>query len=231
MCRAAWGAVGAAILMLGAPLQAHAQTSSWFRGDYDVLLGYGCTTFELEPFDPRFGCPDGYRVHEAIDFDTPIGTPIFAGWPGTVVTVGGREAKDYGPNYVLMALDEGHDILLGHLSRADVAVGQRLRVGDAIGLTGDLGECNWPNLDFQARVHGGTTYQSIDPSRFLLSPPAMPAAAMAPAVTVVGDAGPLAPLFDAITAAAPKTLAGILILTALFSLGRHRRRRQRWVSR
>ncbi len=231
MYRAAWGALGTAILMLGAPLQAHAQTSSWFRGDYDVLLGYGCTTFELEPFDPRFGCPDGYRVHEAIDFDTPIGTPIFAGWPGTVVSVGGREAHDYGPHYVLLALDEGHDILLGHLSRAYVAVGQKLRAGDPIGLTGDLGECNWPNLDFQARVHGGSTYQSIDPGRFLLSPLAMPVAAITPSVTVVADPGPFAPLIDAMSAAAPVAVAGILILAGLFSLGRHRRRRQRWVSR
>jgi murein DD-endopeptidase MepM/ murein hydrolase activator NlpD len=223
------GAVVTAVLLLGAPLQAHAATSSWFHGSYDILLGYGCTTFELEPFDPRFGCPEGYRVHEAIDFDTPIGTPIFAGWPGTVVTVGGREEHDYGPHYVLMALDEGHDILLGHLSRADVKAGQKLRVGDPIGLTGDLGECNWPNLDFQARIHGGTTYQSIDPTPFLASAPVVPVAAAAPVVTVVGDPGPFAPLIDAMSAAAPPALAAILVIAGVFSLARHRRGRRRWI--
>lgn len=196
MGRAAWGAVLTATLLLAAPAPAHAATSSWFAGDYDVLLGYGCTTFELEPFDARFGCPAGYRVHEAIDFDTPIGTPVFAGWPGTVMTVGGRETHDYGPNYILMRLDEGHDILLGHLSRAFVVAGQKLKVGDPIGLTGDLGECNWPNLHFEARVHGGTTYQSLDPSAYLLPAPAQPVAAVhdAPVVTVEGDAPPVLPV-------------------------------------
>ncbi|HEX6347852.1 MAG TPA: M23 family metallopeptidase [Candidatus Dormibacteraeota bacterium] len=196
MRKAALGAVLTTTLLLAAPATALATTSSWFSGDYDVLLGYGCTTFELEPFDARFDCPAGYRVHEAIDFDTPIGTPVFAGWPGTVVTVGGPETHDYGPHYVLIALDEGHDILLGHLSRADVVAGQKLRVGDRIGLTGDLGECNWPNLHFEARVHGGTTYQSLDPSAFLQPAPALPVAAVhdAPVVTVEGDSPPLLPV-------------------------------------
>jgi hypothetical protein len=224
MRRAALGLVFSAILLLGAPGLAHAETSPWFKGNYDVLLGYGCTTVSIEPFDPRFGCPEGYRVHEAIDFDTPIGTPIFAGWPGTVMTVGGRETHDYGPHYVLLQLDEGHDILLGHLSRADVVVGQKLRAGDPIGLTGDLGECNWPNLDFQARVHGGTTYQSIDPSRFLLSPAAVPVAAVAPAVTVVGDAGEWQPLMVALSAAAAPAGGAMIVLGLLVGLLRRRRR-------
>jgi len=221
---AALGMVFSAILLLGVPRPVHADTSSWFKGDYDVLLGYGCTTVSIEPFDPRFGCPDGYRVHEAIDFDTPIGTPIFAGWPGMVMTVGGRESHDYGPHYVLMQLDEGHDILLGHLSRADVVVGQKLRSGDPIGLTGDLGECNWPNLDFQARPHGGTTYHSIDPSRFLLSPPAAPAAAVAPVVTVTGDAGEWQPWLDALSMAAAPTGGALVLLGLLLGLRRRRRR-------
>jgi murein DD-endopeptidase MepM/ murein hydrolase activator NlpD len=220
------GLVFSAILLLGAPTPVHAETSSWWKGSYDVLLGYGCTTVSIEPFDPRFGCPEGYRVHEAIDFDTPIGTAIFAGWPGTVMTVGGREAHDYGPHYVLMQLDEGHDILLGHLSRADVVAGQKLRVGDPIGLTGDLGECNWPNLDFQARVHGGTTYQSIDPSRFLVSAPVVPVAANPPAVTVVGDVGEWQPLMDAVSAAAMPAAAVAVGMGLGVALWRRRRPRR-----
>ena len=151
-----------------------------------------------------------------------------AGWPGTVTSVGGREAHDYGPHYVVIWLAEGHDILLGHLSRADVVVGQKLRAGDPIGLTGDLGECNWPNLDFQARPHGGTTYQSIDPGRFLSSAPPEPVAATPPVVTVTGDAGEWQPMLDAVRAAAAP--AGALALGVGLGVAWWRRRpRRRYV--
>jgi hypothetical protein len=81
--------------------------------------------------------------------------------------VGGREAHDYGAHYVKIWLDEGHDVLLGHLSHATVARGQRAEIGTLLGYVGDLGVADIPNLDFGARAHGGGPKQSIDPSRFL----------------------------------------------------------------
>jgi len=141
----------------------------WLHSDHDVLLGYGCTTFELEPFDPRFDCPPGWHVHEGIDFDTPVGTPVYAGLPGKVVSVGGpgTDLKDFGPNYVLLWLDEGHDAMLGHLSGAVVAAGQHLAAGSLVGYTGDLGETNVPNLHLEIRPHGGSAYTSVDAAPYL----------------------------------------------------------------
>jgi len=150
------------------PLTANAQSSPWWPGDTEVILGYGCTAVELEPYDSRFSCPkSSSHVHEGIDIDLPYGTPIYAGWPGTVVEVGGGEAHDYGPHYVKIWLDEGHDILLGHLSRATVVRGQRVEIGALVGYVGDLGVADIPNLDFGARPHGGGEYQSIDPTPYL----------------------------------------------------------------
>jgi hypothetical protein len=64
-------------------------------------------------------------------------------------------------------LDEGHDVLLGHLSQATVVRGQRVEIGTLVGYVGDLGVADIPNLDFGARPHGGGEYDSIDPAPFL----------------------------------------------------------------
>lgn len=162
------GVVLAASLMSALPRSANAQSSPWWPGDPEVILGYGCTSVELEPYDNRFICPTtASHVHEGMDIDLPYGTPIYAGWPGIVTEVGGREAHDYGPHYVKIWLDEGHDILLGHLSRATVVPHQRVEIGTLVGYVGDLGVTDIPNLDFGARPHGGGEYQSIDPVPFL----------------------------------------------------------------
>jgi hypothetical protein len=160
----------AGIAALFSVTPAAAQESPWWRGDRDLILGYGCTAIELEPVDPRFNCPSGAsHVHEAMDFDLAYGTRIYAGRPGVVTAVGapGSDRHDYGPNYVRIWLDEGDDVLLGHLSRAVVKAGDRVLVGTLIGYSGDLGETDVPNLDFSARPHGSTSYDSIDPARFL----------------------------------------------------------------
>jgi hypothetical protein len=158
----------AATLTASLPRSASAQSTPWWPGDAEVILGYGCTAVELEPYDSRFRCPAwASHVHEGMDIDLPFGTPIYAGWPGVVTEVGGHEAHDYGAHYVKIWLDEGHDVLLGHLSHATVVRGQRAEIGTLLGYVGDLGVADIPNLDFGARAHGGGPKQSIDPARFL----------------------------------------------------------------
>jgi hypothetical protein len=158
----------AASIIPALPRTAAAQSSPWWPGDPEVILGYGCTSIELEPYDRRFSCPaQASHVHEGMDIDLPYGTSVYAGWPGVVTEIGGSEAHDYGPHAVKIWLDEGHDIVLGHLSKVTVVKGQRVEIGTLIGYVGDLGVTDIPNLDFGARPHGGGTGQSIDPSRFL----------------------------------------------------------------
>lgn len=163
-------AVAAVLMAVFAAAPVAAQESPWWRGDRDRILGYGCSAIELEPIDPRFDCPPGAAyVHEAIDFDLAYGTRIYAGRPGVVTAVGdpGPDRHDYGPNYVRIWLDEGPDVVLGHLSRAVVKVGDRVSVGTLVGYSGDLGETDLPNLDFSARPHGMRSKDSIDPTRYL----------------------------------------------------------------
>src|SRR5260370_13320395 len=42
-------------------------------------LPFGCTSFELEPFDPF--CP-GLHIHTGVDLAAPAGTPVFASAEG-----------------------------------------------------------------------------------------------------------------------------------------------------
>lgn len=182
------GLVLAALPMAIVPTQAHAQNGRWLHEDHSIVLGFGCTPFYLEPFDARFNCPDGWRVHEAIDFDTPEGTRVYAGLPGIILNVGGRETKDYGPNYVRMLLPDGHDLILGHLSSTLVKPGAGVAQGDLIGYTGNLGVTNWPNLHFEVRPHDGTTYTSINPAPYLTLGSVPPTASANPAAKD-GDEG------------------------------------------
>jgi hypothetical protein len=163
-------AVTATLAAIVSAEPASALDSPWWRGDHAVILGYGCTAITLEPVDRRFTCPAyATHVHEAMDIDLAYGTPLYAGWPGVVTDVGapGTDRHDYGPNYIRIWLDEGHDALLGHLSRALVKAGDRVEVGSLLGYSGDLGETDIPNLDFSVRPHGTTSYESVDPRPFL----------------------------------------------------------------
>lgn len=90
----------------------------------------------------RDGSP---RPHQGWDFEADIGEPIFAVCDGQIVMV--RNQGAYGRQIILrfeFDVDgDGHyDILFAaycHLSRADVAVGDRVARGQSIGLTGDSG--------------------------------------------------------------------------------------------
>jgi murein DD-endopeptidase MepM/ murein hydrolase activator NlpD len=58
-----------------------------------------------------------------------------------------------------------------HLSRVEVAEGQRLRRGEGVGRVGQTGRATGPHLHFGVRWHGAR----VDPSVVLDAPEAIPA--------------------------------------------------------
>ena len=81
------------------------------------------------------------RNHQGIDLEAPIGTPCYAIGDGVVTLV--EERGDYGLR-VTLQLDEQHTgrslwAFYAHLSKAKVAAGDRVRLGDVIALTGESG--------------------------------------------------------------------------------------------
>jgi murein DD-endopeptidase MepM/ murein hydrolase activator NlpD len=93
------------------------------------------------------GQPDAF----AVDFDMPIGSPITAARPGTVVHVveSGRDF-DFPNNLVVVDHGDGTFAQYMHLTLggADVAVGAPVDRGDALGRSGATGLAGYPHLHF-----------------------------------------------------------------------------------
>lgn len=102
--------------------------------------------------DPFTGAASG---HSGIDLAVPAGTPVRAALPGTV-TVSKYNAGGYG-YYVMIDHGNGVSTLYGHNSRLLAQVGQTVKTGDIISLSGSTGRSTGPHLHFEVRVNGEQT--------------------------------------------------------------------------
>lgn len=110
---------------------------------YPITQGYGETEFARTSGMYRD------HFHHGIDVGVPQGTTITAPMAGTVVAAG-----DSGDGYgikVVVKLDNGYTILLGHLSQVKVAPGQRVTPGAVLGKSGNTGASTAPHLHVQVR--------------------------------------------------------------------------------
>jgi murein DD-endopeptidase MepM/ murein hydrolase activator NlpD len=124
----------------------------------------------LPSLDPTSGgeitSPFGYRTypypefHRGLDLAAPTGRPvlvtangriIFAGWQGGF---GNKIEVDHGNGYMTW---------YGHLSKLDVAVGERVARGAVIGEVGATGDATGPHLHYQIMRNG----VAIDPLPYL----------------------------------------------------------------
>lgn len=117
--------------------------------------GYEITT--------RFGEPrarGGAGRHAGMDLAAPEGTPVDAACGGIVVAAG--RAGGYG-NLIKVQHAGGIHTRYAHLSRIDVAVGERVRAGQRVGRVGDTGRSFGPHLHFEVR----TGELAVDPDIWL----------------------------------------------------------------
>ncbi|MER8475582.1 M23 family metallopeptidase [Mesorhizobium sp. M1163] len=107
--------------------------------------------------DPILGTA---ALHSGMDFRAPVGMPAKVTAAGVVVKAGWNGG--YGR---MVEVDHGNGFVTryGHLSKIDVAVGQKLYAGDIIGKTGNSGRSTGPHLHYEVRHNG----EAIDPLRFL----------------------------------------------------------------
>jgi murein DD-endopeptidase MepM/ murein hydrolase activator NlpD len=119
----------------------------------------------------RFGSARSYNgkpgtPHSGTDVAAPAGTPLHAPAAGVVSFVG--------PDLYLtggtVLLDHGHGVSSAflHLSRIDVAVGQRVQRGEPLGAVGMTGRATGPHM------HWGLNWFDVRLDPELLAPP-MPA--------------------------------------------------------
>jgi hypothetical protein len=112
-------------------------------------------------FGPRAQPTAGASTnHQGIDYAVPVGTPVSAAAPGTVIFAGTQSG--FG-NTVVVDDGSGVQTLYGHLSQINVNVGQAVGAGDNLALSGATGTVSGPNLHFQVSVNG----VPVDPTQYL----------------------------------------------------------------
>lgn len=135
------------------------------------------------------------RPHRGLDLRAPTGTPVLAAAAGEVVeAVNNRPApKQEGKpgswgNYVTLKHDGGYLTRYAHMSSVGVAVGQEVKAGGRLGLSGNSGAIA-PHLHFEL-LQGGTYLdpQAYVPTGSSFTPVSAPAPVETPPVaTTEGD--------------------------------------------
>jgi murein DD-endopeptidase MepM/ murein hydrolase activator NlpD len=108
-------------------------------------------------FGPR---PDGQR-NDGINIAVPENTPIKAADDG-VVAYSGNELKSFG-NLVLVRHANDYVTVYAHAKELRVKAGDQIKGGDLIGLSGQTGNVDTPQIHFEIRKRS----TPVDPMQLL----------------------------------------------------------------
>jgi len=89
--------------------------------------------------------------HKAQDWATPVGTTVVASCGGTVVKAGWGSGYGY---CVFINHEDGSQTRYAHLSKVLVSVGQTVKQGEKIALSGNTGVSTGPHLHFEILING-----------------------------------------------------------------------------
>lgn len=110
------------------------------------------------------------RYHTGFDFSAPIGTGLRAPTAGVVTNAGSGPASGWAGNYVVIKQADGTQVLMAHMSRVTVNVGQKVSACDPVGAVGQTGRAFGPHLHFEvypAGIEPGDIYKAVDPLPWL----------------------------------------------------------------
>ena len=97
----------------------------------------------------RFGSQGGGRVNDGLNIAAPLGTGVTSAGDGVVV-YSGNEISVFG-GLVMVDHGDGWITAYGHLGQLNVARGDKVRRGQALGSVGDTGYVDTPQLHFEIR--------------------------------------------------------------------------------
>ncbi|WP_027184626.1 M23 family metallopeptidase [Desulfovibrio inopinatus] len=102
-----------------------------------------------------------YDFHNGIDIKLQRGTPVKATAPGVVTHAG--YLRGYG-QLVVLQHENGIETAYGHLKKSLVKVGDTIKRGQTIALSGNSGRSTGPHLHYEVRVANAP----VDPMNFIL---------------------------------------------------------------
>jgi len=109
----------------------------------------------------RYGPKAGGLHNDGINIAAPLGHPIKAAENGVVIYAG-NELRGYG-NLILIRHSNGWVTAYAHASRFKVRPGDKVKQGQVIGLVGQSGNVDKPQLHFEIRKNS----RAIDPQKYI----------------------------------------------------------------
>lgn len=125
-----------------------------------------------------FGSSRGRYPHAGIDLAVPVGTPVFASMAGRVSRAGWNAITGRSGIGAFLDHEGGRNTYYGHLSKLLVKVGDMVRKGQQIALSGNTGKSTGPHLHWETWTGG----KPVNPAAYL-------GGAMLPEGGVGGDPG------------------------------------------
>ena len=98
--------------------------------------------------------------HKAVDWAVPTGTAVNASCGGTVAKAGWGSGYGY---VVYINHEDGRQTRYAHLSKILVKVGDTVKQGQRIALSGSTGVSSGPHLHFEILING----KQVDPLKYL----------------------------------------------------------------
>lgn len=121
-------------------------------------------------------------VHTGVDIDAPLGTPIHAAGPGTVVWADwglfreapGDKTDPYG-QAVVVRMDYGYKdqelyTVYAHMSKIIAVLGQHVQTGDLLGEVGATGATTGPHVHFEVRWGANSFHHTYNPELWMAPP-------------------------------------------------------------
>lgn len=148
----------------------------WGGLSFPVSQEYGHTEFSLsQPALYLYGSDFGLdgRAHPGLDIGMPAGTRLYSPVDGIVIVSGGTPFFTHygngspGVGELLIQTDAGEQVILGHMSAIVVGVGERVTVGQFVGVSGGQ---NGDHLHLETRVPTAGGYVIVDPRWSFLIP-------------------------------------------------------------
>jgi murein DD-endopeptidase MepM/ murein hydrolase activator NlpD len=129
----------------------------------------------------KYASTDGgtRKPHTGVDLSAEEGEPVMAAADGTVVQAGEQltapfsdRVDEYGNLVLIKHVTPAYPVpvysMYGHLSKIEVQVGQSVKAGDVIALSGDTGLATGPHLHFGVLLESGSNFSMRNPELWLI---------------------------------------------------------------